>query len=139
MPIASLQMLWGKIYAIWDPFLAQAVLKSRACSFDEFSKDFAGRIFDLTSKSSRQVHETKVLDDFNEGIHAGLRPVHIQELSVVACGYISGRLNEVASNGLEIPNLFLWVREVITIASTRALFGRENPFDKDPSLIEDLA
>jgi hypothetical protein len=139
MPIASLQMLWGKVYAIWDPFLSQAALKSRACSFDAFSMDFAGKVLGLTDESVRGIRETNVFADFNVGIHEGLRPVHVAEMSSIAGAQIAARLNKIGTTGFEIPNLFEWVREVISLATTKALFGKENPFEKDPSLIEALA
>jgi hypothetical protein len=132
-------MLWGKVYAIWDPVLSQAALKSRDLSFDAFSKDFAGKVLGLTSESIRSIQESTVFEDFNDAIRDGLRPMHLQQMATVAGGHIADQLNQIGTSDLEIPNLFFWARDLVTIATTKALFGKENPFEKDPSLAEALA
>lgn len=60
-------------------------------------------------------------------------------MNAAALDVIAERLNTISgNNALEIPNLFAFFRELGYVASTRALYGIENPFEKDPSLMDDL-
>lgn len=57
-----------------------------------------------------------------------------------ALHYLNNQVNslDTGSQGLEIPNLYLWLRDHITISVSNALYGAFDPFQKNPSLIQAL-
>jgi hypothetical protein len=141
-PIVSLQMLWGKMYVIWDPNLAQAALRARGPSFEPFVVDFAQKASNLGKDVfARVLSQPKLVPDFTDAIHASMQPALMHKMNVHALKYISGEFDRIrpgTGGGLEAENMYTWIRDLISLASTRALFGKENPFEKDHSLIDDI-
>lgn len=135
-------MLWGRIYTIWDPHLAQASLRSRNLSFEPFVLDFAEKAFGLDAIAYKKVMEDpKLVPEFTEAIHASMQPKHVHAMNVKALSYISRTLDAIApgeDGGIEASNMFDWIKDLITSATTEALLGVHNPFSKDPSLYDDL-
>lgn len=135
-------MLWGKIYAVWDPQLAQASLRARDLSFEPFVVDFAHKSCNLGDETFAKVTSNPALvPEFIEAIHGSMQPTHLHSMSIIALHRISRILDEIPPNdsgGLTVPNLYLWTRDLISLATMRALLGKQNPFDNDPSLVEDL-
>ncbi len=142
MPVASLQMLWGKIYAIWDPQLAQNTLRTSTASFDPLVVEFAQKSFGLSEETFAKIRNNPdLVPSFTEAIHASMKASYVHEMNVNALNYISQVLDSSqpgGDDGIDIPNLYLWLREIISSATLKTLFGKENPFEKDPSLIESL-
>jgi hypothetical protein len=130
-------MLWGRIYAIWDPLLAQAALRSRAFSFDPFIVDFVKKAFSLRRETFAKIND-EMLADFNDGIHAGMKTSFVLKMNANALNFVSKNFDGIREDRLEIPNLYLWLRDLVSLATTRALFGKENPFEKDPGLLDDM-
>ncbi|RDW80338.1 cytochrome P450-12 [Coleophoma crateriformis] len=142
IPIASLQMLWGKIYTVWDPQLAQASLRTRNLSFGPFVVEFAQKAFGLSAETFAKITDNKdLVPDFTEAIHAGMQPKCLHAMNATALNHISRTLDKVSPDdegGVAVPNLYLWVRDAITFATAHSLLGKENPFENNPSLVEDL-
>jgi hypothetical protein len=135
-------MLWGRIYTIWDPHLAQASLRARSLSFEPFVLDFAEKAFGLDPVAYKKVMEDpKLVPEFTEAIHASMQPKHVHAMNVKALSYISRTLDTIApgeDGGIEALNMFDWIKDLITTATTEALLGGHNPFSKDPTLYNDL-
>jgi hypothetical protein len=142
LPIASLQMLWGKMYAVWDPVLVQAVLRSREPSLEPFFLEFAKTVFGLSRELFGKIKggaENGLVNAFVDSIHGSMNASAVQKMNVTAVGFIVEALNEATRAGtMEQPNMYLWLRDLITIPTTRVLFGKENPFEKDRSLLQTL-
>lgn len=133
-------MLWGKIYAIWDPSLVQAALRARSLSVEPFFREFSEKSFGLGPTVLAKVNSNLVVT-FMEATHGSMQPSHLQGMNVVALNYISRTLDSICREGSDggekyVPNLYLWFRDTISLATTRALLGEENPYEKDPSLVE---
>lgn len=76
---------------------------------------------------------------FVQAIKTGMQPAHLLSMNATALEVIAQKLNSVhGGQVLEIPNLFTFMRDLGYVASTRALYGTVNPFEKQPSLREDL-
>ncbi|RDW69215.1 cytochrome P450-5 [Coleophoma cylindrospora] len=142
IPIASLQMLWGKIYTVWDPQLAQNSLKTRNLSFGPFVVEFAQKSFGLSAETFAKITDNKdLVPNFNEANHAGMQPKPLHAMNATAFNYISRTLDKVSpgdEGGVAVPNLYLWIRDVITFAAAHSLLGKENPWENNPSLVEDM-
>lgn len=135
-------MLWGRLYAIWDPSLAQASLKARNLSFEPFVIDFAEKSFDLRGDVLlKATKDPRVVPAFTEAIHSNMQPKHVHAMNVKALSGISKIFDEIKpgeNEGLDVENMFDWLKDFITIATTDALLGPHSPFAKDPSLYDDL-
>ncbi len=81
-----------------------------------------------TSASPRTMHLIK----------GAMQGQSLYRMNVAALTYIAGQLHDIGDDGLRIPNLYRWLRHFMTWATSEALYGKENPVRKDPSLIEAL-
>jgi hypothetical protein len=148
-------MLNGKLYAVFDPNLLQSLLRNKTASFEPFAIDYAKKTFDLTQEEFQKVKAPGVYDDFTDAIHASFQTASLHQMNVHFLGSISAKLDpmsngtirahtdthgkEKVTNGqLEAENLYLWCRDVMSLATTKALYGDTDPFKSDPGLIEDM-
>ena len=137
--ILALPILTGRMYAVFQPGLAQAVMKSRILSFEPYVSTFIRR---MTSCSNATL---AVFD--GEPFHSTwLRIIYSsltgQELLRVNRTAVSVELAELNAQvpmsrkkgaALEVDNLWDWVLDLMTLATTTALYGEGNPF-KDKAL-----
>jgi hypothetical protein len=144
MPIATLPMLNGKIYAIWQPALINAALRSRDLSFIPFVVQSAQSTLRITDDTLAKVHgpdgEGKMIDELFSDIQKALVGDNLKQLNIAALKYIATQLDGLASGGaaLEAQNLYVWVRKLMVFATTAALYGEANPLIDDPKLENDL-
>ncbi|RKK15941.1 hypothetical protein BFJ65_g9518 [Fusarium oxysporum f. sp. cepae] len=145
-------MLNGKVYAAFDPALLQTLLRNKTASFEPFVFDYAKKTFALKHETFAKVKVPGVYDEFTEAIHASFQVRHLHQMNVHFLGSIAAKLNhatiradsinagkETVANGrLHVKNLYLWCRDVMSLATTRSLYGDTDPFNRDPSLIEDM-
>ncbi|KAF4993225.1 hypothetical protein FGRMN_6589 [Fusarium graminum] len=153
--IATLPMLNGKLYAVFDPNLLQTLLRNKTASFEPFATDYAKKTFDLTQENFAKVKVPGVYDEFTDAIHASFQTASLQQMNIEFLGCISAKLDAM-SNGtmranatthgkeqfmdgvLQMDNFYLWCRDVMSLATTKALYGDHDPFGHNPSLIEDM-
>lgn len=136
-----MQMLWGKLYAIWDPMVAQSVIRSRHASFDPIILERANDSLGLSPSSFAKVTDNPtIVRDYISETHKSFSKYHMREMSARALDIIAETFNILndTDEGSMIPNLYIWLRGILSVATYKALLGKENPFDKDPSLIDDL-
>lgn len=138
MAIATLPILGGKMYGVWDPLIGQAVHRNKALTFEPFAVDFAQRELGFDDEKFRLIKETTLLAEFFEGIHAAMTPTNVRRMNANALRYVAEVLSKTGDKPFETSNSFIWVRDLITIATADALYGPENPLKKDPSLLNEL-
>ena len=130
------------MYAVWEPQLAHAALRSRAASRDPFVVEFAQKSFGLSRETFAKVTSNPTLvPTFTEALHSSMNSASVNAMNAHSLKYISQTLDNIKAGedgGLEVPNLYLWVRDIMTLATSRSLLGKENPFEKDLSLIDRL-
>ena len=79
------------------------------------------------------------MPDFFAAIHPAMTGEHIHRMNANALNYIAKDINGIKKGSkMEHGNVWLWLRDVVTMATSEALYGPENPLRKDPSLLEDL-
>ncbi|RGP80661.1 putative phenylacetyl- ligase [Fusarium longipes] len=154
-PIATLPMLNGKLYAVFDPSLLQSLFRNKTASFEPFAVDYAKKTFGLTQEEFRKVKAPGVYDDFTEAIHASFQTASLQQMNIHFLRSISAKLDpmsngtmsahtdthgkeKVVNGQLQVDNLYLWCRDVMSLATTKALYGDTDPFESKPGLIEDM-
>ncbi len=141
LPIATLPMLNGKMYAIWSPALIQAALRSKTLRFDPFIVEFTQPFLGLSDEAFRPGlgprERESLLPARMTGLHQAMQPEHLHRMNAAALNYIAESLNAVDAP-IQIPNLYLWLRDLMTFATTEALYGSENPLRGRKDLVEDL-
>lgn len=138
MPVAALQMLWGKLYAVYDPYLVQSAIRSRALSFEAFEEQFAQQLFNADKSTNIKITAPGVLVRFTDAIHGNMQPKIAYIMNDTALKYISRILEDIDVKGVDVPNMYLWERDLLTLATMKALFGDHSPFEKDHSLVQTL-
>ncbi|KAM4064978.1 cytochrome p450 [Hirsutella rhossiliensis] len=139
-PIATLPMLGGKTYAIWDPALVQSALRQKTLSFEPFAVDFLQTMLGMKEESYNRFREKpEIVVEFFDALHVTVRGEPLHRMNANALNFISSRLDAMKGDGeVRVDNFFLWLREIMTLATTTALLGKKNPLLHDRELIDHL-
>lgn len=80
MTIATLPILNGKVYGVWDPVLVQAVYRNRNLSFEPFAVKFAQRELGFSNATLNILQANTLVPEFFEGFMWGwLRGIRVDE------------------------------------------------------------
>lgn len=143
MAIATLPMLNGKVYAIWSPSLVQAAMRNKNMTFDVFGIEFAQRVMGITDEAAAIIKgpggvEESLAPETMAAIKVAMTGQNLYRMNVSALTFIATRLNTFGPT-VDVPNLYRWLRELMTMATAEALYGpSNNPLREDPSLIDAL-
>ncbi|KAJ0359266.1 hypothetical protein COL154_008410 [Colletotrichum chrysophilum] len=137
--IATLPILGGKVYGVWCPMLGQAVHRNKDLSFEPFALEFAQRELGFDNDTLKILRDSTLMPEFFDGIHAGMTPTNVRRMNANALRYVAKVLEDIpAGEAFETTNFFLWVRNLMTLATAEALYGPANPLAKDASLMEEV-
>ncbi|KAK4201355.1 putative cytochrome P450 E-class, group IV [Triangularia verruculosa] len=141
--IVTLPMLTGKMYAIWDPSLISAGLKNKHLSTKPQIKSAVSPLMKV-SKGTVDLMMGDQGDHLQDRIMLHAIPTSFS--GEAQQSFIEGALKEVSrqftslsssSQQQDIPNVWVWVRELVAKATTPPLYGKDqDPFTRDPSLIQ---
>jgi hypothetical protein len=68
------------------------------------------------------------LEDINHLIHSSLAGEPLHEMNKTALNDMAVSLNGIKpGTTLDVPDIFLWLRELVANATMRAMFGEKNP------------
>lgn len=149
----TLPILNGKIYGVYDPHLIQQVLRARAASFEILHTEFAQKVFGLPQAVFQKLLVPGLIPYFTDAIHQSFQKESLHKMNIEWLKEFSRKMDPLSSNktevdpynhgkekclpdGIEVENLYLWCRDVMTQATTRALYGDHDPFSEDKSLLE---
>ncbi|KAF9878224.1 prostacyclin synthase [Colletotrichum karsti] len=139
MPIATLPILNGKLYGVWDPVLIQSIYRNKDLSFEPFAVEFAQRELGFDNDTLKILSNGVLLPQFFEGIHAAMTPRNVRRMNANALRHVAKVLEDIPDGkAFESANFYVWVRDLMTIATAEALYGPENPIRKDESLLEQV-
>jgi hypothetical protein len=135
----------AKVHIVTSPDIVQTALRNRTLSFDPFSMAFAKRVvgansekFLATSYSPKSDKEECYNNDMHKVYHEPMQPgPDLQQTNASMLRQVSKFMNEIGSE-YEQKELYVWLRNSFTVATSIALFGSRNPFPSDPSLTEAL-
>lgn len=137
--IATLPILGGKLYVIFDPAIIQSAYRKKTLSFEPFAAEFAQREVLISDETQRKMKETRLVPDFFAVLHPAMTGDHIHRMNATALNCIAKDINSIGEgNNMEHANLWLWLRDVVTMATAEALYGPDNPMRQEPSLLNDL-
>lgn len=143
LPIYTLNMLSGKVYIVTSPDLVNAVNRnSKKIAFNPFVAMLGKRITGHDEGTSQIVqhnlngeHGPGYVIDVHDRIVASLAPGKNLQQTTKAMLYQLSAYFEALTPNAEI-NLFEWTRYTVTMCSTRALYGTENPFNKNTKFVD---
>lgn len=138
-------MLNGKVYVVTSPELVSAVNRnSKSLAFNPFVAQLGKRITGHDEEMSRIVQHNLNGEDgpgyvieVHDGIVTALGPGKgLEDMIDPMLRETAIYLEEALANDHEV-DLFAWTRKMVTMCSTRAIYGPENPFNKN-TLYNDL-
>lgn len=136
-------MLSGKVYIVTSPELVNAVNRnSKKIAFNPFVAMLGKRITGHDQDTSEIVqhnlngeHGPGYVIDVHDRIVASLAPgENLQQTTKAMLSQVSTYL-EALTTDAEV-NLFEWTRSMVTMCSTRALYGPESPFNQNPRFVD---
>ena len=108
------------------------------------SVSFAQRVFGLSDDAMsvlRGEDGTLNRSSTHDVLHA-MKPAmmgpNLYRMNVRALSNVSTLLNGIGPEGLHVSNVYLWLRDVMTMATMEGLYGKANPMRQDPTLIDSL-
>jgi hypothetical protein len=137
MPIATIPILNSKMYAITDPILVQSAYCNKNLSFTPLAVRGAQRVAGFDDAYHKVLMETNVLPEYFKSIYDGTTAHHIHRLNVTSLKHVSKHINSIGGDGMNAANTYLWLRNLMTVATCEALFGPDNPIRSD-ELVEDV-
>ncbi|KAM0543984.1 hypothetical protein ACHAPJ_012009 [Fusarium lateritium] len=138
--IATLPILGGKLYVVFDPAIIQSIFRKKSLSFEPFASEFAQRELLISDETAHKLKTTSLVPDFFAAIHPAMTGDHLHRMNANALNYVSQELATIgdAETPLKSSNLWLWLRDLITLATSEAMYGPENPIRENKSLVDDL-
>jgi len=126
------------MYMVWDPSLIQGILKSRDISMFPFAVEFWAKFAGVSKEHLDRLDQARLPRLFQE-MHAAIRGPPLLAMNVNALEHVAKELNSVESGRVvEMENMYTWMRDFLSLATATALYGKHNPFAKNPALLEDL-
>ncbi|KAL8684584.1 MAG: hypothetical protein Q9224_006256, partial [Gallowayella concinna] len=142
LPIYTLRVLNSKIYVVTSPELISAVNRnSQALAFNPFVAQVGKRITGHDEQTSKIVQHNLngeegpgYVTDVHDRIVAALSPG--KDLELMTETFLKEAW--VSLNSLEagkVVDLFAWTKDMVTMCSTRAIYGPTNPFNRNPGFV----
>lgn len=143
VPAITIPMLNEKLYVLFSPHLAQQAMRQRNLDFDpvalSFNKDVAG-ISDQAMSERVKKGSNTYTSEAMAGIKTGLMAPALYRTNDALLSYVASQLNAIGAGGegLHLPSIWIWMRDMMSMATMEAFFGRDNPFRADPTSLESI-
>lgn len=132
-------MLQGKVYVVTSPDLLTALNRNpKAIAFNPFIAQLGKRITGHDESTGKIVRHnlngeqgSRYVIEVHDGIVAALAPGRTLENMVKPLLEEASTYFDALIKDNEV-DLFAWMRQLVTMCSTRAMYGPENPFNKNP-------
>jgi len=143
LPIYTLNMMNSKVYVVAAPELINAVNRnSKALAFNPFIAQLGKRITGHDETTGHIVNHnlngengSGYVIDVHDKLVASLAPgKDLENMTGVMLEEGLVYLQELEFD--PVVDLYAWTKSLMTICSTRAIYGPENPFSKDTSLVD---
>lgn len=135
-------MLSSKVYVVVSPDLITAVNRnSKSLAFNPFIAQLGKRITGHSEATSQIVQHNLngengpgYVIDVHDGMVAALAPGSDLEDMTDVMLHEASRCLESLDDGFEV-DLFAWIKNTVTMCSTRAIYGPCNPFNRDSRFV----
>lgn len=139
--IATLPMLTGKMYAVWDPQLVASGLRNKSLSVNPHILAATPKVAQVSAPTAallRGPDAEHIVDRvLLHAVPASLRGAGIQRLNRTALDLLAAELTALAPSStrpVRVPNTWLFIRRLLSTATTTAVYGpAHNPFS-DPAV-----
>nr|XP_036587932.1 prostacyclin synthase [Colletotrichum truncatum]KAF6799073.1 prostacyclin synthase [Colletotrichum truncatum] len=132
LPICTLPMLHGKMYVVNSPGLIAAAMRNHNISFYPFQLEGSATIFDFPQHHREMLADIKILQDVGKLMASTLMKESLQAVNNASLGYCAEVLNAIRPGPMpkSVP-VWDWVQEVMAMAAVKALFGKNNMWEKE--------
>ncbi|CAH0043542.1 unnamed protein product [Clonostachys solani] len=134
--ICSVPLFGSITYVMWDTNLIQSAFRNKDLSFVPFIV-YVPREVDQGGVPEK-VQDTNLRLEFAKAMTEGMARDRISQMNGTALKYITKELGAFGDEESVIDNAYVWVRNLMTVATTEALYGSANPLREQPSLVYDL-
>lgn len=125
-------MLNGWLYFINSPSLISVAMRHRDLSFDPFVIEFSSAALGMTEQQVKTYSQQANLDAITDAIHKSLLGDNLLRMNISALADVARTLNDIRPGaGLDVPDVFYWIQTVLLMASTKALYGKHNPYSPE--------
>ncbi|KAK4181985.1 cytochrome P450, partial [Podospora australis] len=140
VPAATLPILNGKVYALWDLSMIHSAMRNKNLTFDVLSMEFAQRVFGLSNHGMEKLWggpehdiEKSAAVPTMRAIKPAMQGANLLRMNMAALRYVSEILNsdDFAGQGLQVENLYKWLRHFMTMATAFGIYGEGNPIKQD--------
>jgi hypothetical protein len=121
---------------MWDSNLIQSAFRNKDLSFVPFIV-YVPREVDQGGVPEKD-QDTNLRLEFAKAMTEGMARDRISQMNGTALKYITKELGAFGGEESVIDNAYVWVRNLMTVATTEALYGSANPLRAQPSLVYDL-
>jgi hypothetical protein len=125
-------MLNGQIYFINSPHLIAAAMRNRSLTFDTFAIDATINLFGASKEAGEAFASGGHMNHVHHVIHNSLNGQSLHRLNVRVLEKIATGINDIPpSSSLDIPNVYLWLRNLVSHATMEGLYGKNNPMNQE--------
>lgn len=122
-------MLSRKLYVINSPAIIANAMKNNDISFEPIILEVAGRPLGLTPIIYDVLGDHDLHERYMDAVRNGLMGASLNKLNVNALNLIVAPLNSFKpGEEFEVPDTFIWLRDMMGRGITGGLFGEKNPF-----------
>ncbi|KXH60716.1 hypothetical protein CSAL01_04294 [Colletotrichum salicis] len=104
--------------------------------FDPFLRDLIKGMAGASAQMMKAWDDPAFYGPWVKSLYGGMAGQSLLTLNISAVGGIATALNEIGDD-VEVADLYMWNRELFTLASTDSLYGSKNPLRVDKKLIEE--
>jgi hypothetical protein len=143
MSAVTLPVLNQKNYFIFSPYLAQQAMRSRNLDFDLVGLAFARSVASISDQAmAERVKKgpNTYTTDTVAAIKSSLTGTGLHGMNTAMLTHVASQLNAVGFNddGICVQKMWLWMRDLMTMATVEAFYGHANPFRTDPAGLKAL-
>jgi len=132
LPICNLPIMGTDLYAINSVPLITAAMRNKDLSFDPFALEFGAVAVGLSKAHRHVLAKDGVMEVFTNINGSQLKGEELLRVSINALGDLSKVLGQIkAGEPLFVPDVYLWLRTMISMSTIRAIFGENSPFTEE--------
>ena len=122
--------------------MLQGIFKSKELSFEPFMLEFSqrllgvsDRVMEPTKRTSKDAKTPSFVKQVIRDIYTSLSGENLVDMSLSTLNGVTSVFNGI-HGPLSVDGLYLWLRSILTVATTTSLFGSHNPMSSHPELID---
>lgn len=146
MPVFTIRVFGSPIYVVNSPELIQKVFaNNKAFTFDTFITEASRRLLDMDATDCERMTRDPGVDggpsyltDIHDLIYKSMAPgSSLSQMTTRVHSRTAKALNDIGSEE-KVVGLFKWNLDVLSASVYSAMYGPDNPYEDDPSLIDSI-